>query len=287
MDATKLLELDPEQVQGLAEAYEGLARSEPPDRQEAPPWKRANDFVIAGAYWALSDPPHAWKLFSEAANLYLKSFVSQNEERKMAFMSSPAWMFKAITLAVSAADTSLVRETVGVWRKQPERFVTPDLVLAELLAASFLTVQGSADGSTDTYFQLAEIANAMPAHPVGRLGWPLSAYSRTMGPLIESRRSRLDPPKFFRLLSPFADRLSDTIRSAQSSSYHWRRLYTRLLPIEPEAMAVCQAAQVILDKQELPPEEKRKAFAEFPAPARAYFEVATETGRNLNREQWH
>jgi hypothetical protein len=277
MDAAKLLDLDPEQVQFLAEAYEGAARSDSPNGREVPAWKRANDFAIAGSYWALSNPPHAWKLFSEAANLYFKSFLSRSDRRDQGFTSSPAWMFKAITLALSAADAGLVRDTLRAWSDQAERFLTPDLILAEMLAACFLGLQQRDDGFRRMYFEIDSVARSMPSHPVGRLGWPLRAYSQTTESLIERRAAGIDRSTFVRLFSPFADRLSDTIRSAQRSSYHWRRLYSRLLPIEPEAMAVCQIARRVLERQDLPPGEKRNAIAEFPSPARAYFEVAAES----------
>ncbi len=280
MDAAKLLDLEPEQVQFLAEAYEGAARTDPPSGSEVPAWKRANDLAIAGSYWALSNPQHAWKLFSEAASLYFKSFLSRSDGGDQAFTSSPSWIFKAITLALSAGDTGLVRETLRAWNHQRDRFDTPDLILAEMLAACFLALQRRDDTFRRIYFQAVEVAAAMPSHPVGRLQWPLRAYFQTTNSLIEWR-SVIDRSMFVRLFSPFAEQLSDTIHSAQRSSYHWRRLYSRLLPIEPESMAVCRTATVVLERLDFSAEEKRNAIAEFPSPARAYLEVAAESNRQV------
>src|SRR5207253_474505 len=105
-------------------------------------------------------------------------------------------------------------------------------------------------------YGLTEIAASMPAHPAGRLGWSLRAYSQIVEVIVELRQEGIDAAKFYRAFTPFAQRLDETVRSAQATSYHWRRLYSRLLPIEPEALIICEAAHVLLEKRQVSDDKK-------------------------------
>jgi len=283
MDASKLLNLEPARVEAMAKAYEGLANSSPFGAPERPAWRRANDLALAGCYWAVLDVKNARNCLSEASSLYFHLAFSENFSGTF---TGPRMICasKAVMLAVSAGDTAQVRERAGSWLKQTGHAAAEE-VLAKLLTASFLTLEQRDEPYEEIFYGLIEIASSMPAHPAGRLGWPLRAYTQTVGQLVELRREGVDPEHLYRVFAPFAQRVAETVQSAQTTSYHWRRLYSRLLPIEPEVLIICEVAQVLMEKRQSSEEKRRSAFSEFPSASRAYLEVAAEMRAYVNREQ--
>src|ERR1700736_3388546 len=110
---------------------------------------------------------------------------------------------KAVTLAVSAGDTSQARERARSWLKQTDHAGAEE-VLAKLLAASFLTLEQRDDSYEEIYYGLTEIAGSMLAHPAGRLGWPLRTYSQIVEVIVELRREGIDAANFYGVFRPFA-----------------------------------------------------------------------------------
>src|SRR5205823_876396 len=209
MDAAKLLNLEPVRLEAMAKAYEGLANTAPPNGSEPPIWRKANDFAIAGCYWASLDPERASDLLAQAASLYFKLAFSGEGPAATPAAQRMICVSKAVTLAISAGDSPQVRERASSWLKETGDAPAEE-VLAKLLAASFLAVERRGDNYEEMFHRLTKIAEEMPAHPAGRLGWPLRAYSEVVRTIVEYRRDGIDPTRFYNIFSPFAHRLSDT-----------------------------------------------------------------------------
>lgn len=289
MNATEFLRLDHVRVRGMAQAYEGSARTSPPGRAEPSKWRTANDLAIAASFWAAIDVRRATKLFAEASRLYLDAAFDHEGERENATIAATAWLMKGTVLALCSGQTNDLVERASYWLREIDEVASTEELFTKMTAASYLEVVKPNLGFGRIAAGYRERANSLPAHVAGRLGWSLRAYSEISGALAnihaDPAKETTDRTKLQIALVSLCDRINETVRSAQASEYHWQHLYSQLLPVEPDALVLCVAYHAAYEKLEPSSHGRLRLFNEISGASRGYFEVAheirVETGEDL------
>jgi hypothetical protein len=232
------LDLDQELLTRCARLYEAYARSgsKEPSSEGTPVETRmlkASSFVIAAVYRSVVDSESSAKaLFADAAREYLE-------------LGNPFHL----ALAVCAGDEGLVRIYVLSGQQrflEPQaRAVDPNDLLYGLLAAMSMFGSGVYDDypTAELLPSLLDLGEELSPRPVGRLGLPLRLYL-AVGRSIESTAFAYDREltSLRRALSDYLRHVDESVGAAMNDRFHWRRLRSGLLPVEPEALAVCLAA---------------------------------------------
>jgi hypothetical protein len=268
MTTAELLGLDSEQLQVMAEIYEGYANVSPAEFPEIATWVRANRLVIAASFWTAIDATKGAKLFMSAAQLYSK-LASVNEER---FEQGPAHdsidIGMEVPLAISGQDTGILRERCFRWIERRDDADPPELIANKLLAFSHLAITLKDQAFFSELSRTREAAMQRPAHRIGRLGIPLALYSALATAVQHTAESR-------HLLPEFATWLDQEVHSARANGYLWRNLLSAILPINPLGLAFCCVWDRVMSQENLAPE--------FPINALAYFEAAHRIVQSVQR----
>ncbi len=229
------LDLDPRQLDRAARATELYARGvanipadERPDVQQNGLLQSATLLTVAACYWLLLDPPRSFPLFIEASNLYVSlgrsfAYVVAICGAVRQFPQMPSSHNESGTeIDVEETHHLLLREAwdsaLGVSRFDPER--------VENL--------------------LTELSNQR-AWPTGRLQVPQRSHLAVLRDSINltsgwshiADSGSIDIDPLARDLQSFLVRADEQVEIAMSDRYHWRRLQSALLPVEPEAVAMC------------------------------------------------
>jgi hypothetical protein len=247
MQAAELLDLDPEVLRAHAEAYEGFATVDHvPQRGKHPPWLRANYLAIAASYWSTIDLERGRKCFEYASQFAFEQ-VHEGESAATNVRDRPQpqmpWELRAATMAVCARNGRLVKELAPQWSER-KSVLSPSALMFALVTAGQLVFDGELETATRILGPLQDRAYALENHPAGNLQLPLGFFTRLIAQAITARKSegqyvsdrdaRVEAVRGWTF--QFSHRLSERVAVAQSNRYHWRRLYTRLLPLEPEAI---------------------------------------------------
>jgi hypothetical protein len=219
------LDLDPEGREelalSLAEAYLGYAdvAKEFPSQL----W-RASSQGLAAVYFSLVDPARGRTVFAEAAETYRG-------------MGNRFW----VTLAVCGQN---IDEPVH-WDAAND--VAPDAgsAFSTLLATAWVTSASSRRdaGEKDVpresplLYSAIDRATHLGMIRVGRLGLPLQYYVLAAKESLEWSATESGVEALAALLS----RAVEPIQGAKADRFHWQRLYSNVLPIEPEILATCLA----------------------------------------------
>lgn len=217
------LDLDPEGREelalSLAEAYQGYA--DVAKEYPSPVW-RASSQVLAAVYFSLVDPARGRTAFAEAAETYRG-------------MGNPFW----IVLAVCGQN---INEPVH-WDTAND--VAPDAgsAFSALVANAWVTGAfihrdaGERDFTRESplLYRAIDQAARLGMIRVGRLGLPLEYYALAAKESLEWSATESSLQALAALLS----RAVEPIQGAKADRFHWRRLYSNVLPIEPEILAMC------------------------------------------------
>lgn len=199
--------LDSERLSKLAYVYAGYAHASREDESQEILINRASTLVIAASLFSLFDVEKArecyWAAFQEYRQL------------KIPF---------ALTLAVcSTKPEPLDSFPFEQQQDAPYTRATADYYFQKL-AHDFWLHGSHAD---------PDVFSKPDRQLVGRLGLPMNLYTRVY-------RSAFPFSNHDKVLSPIADllnRVAEVTRVAMQDEFHWQRLYSTILPIEPEILA--------------------------------------------------
>jgi hypothetical protein len=273
MNAAQLLDLDAEVVRRHAEAYEGFATAwEKRESSGNTAARGAGYWTIAGSYWGVLDIDRSQKCFARASELAEQEARSGFKERTETYGASISWRLRASLLALCAREnqraSSLIREIGKV-----DQF-SPTLIAVELLVkANEILLRGERSKQLG---YLIELAASMPNVPVGQIRLPLAFFTR-LAMLVSS--GELGPADLLRWGEGFAGRLSEQVGLAQTSRYHWKRLYSSLLPLEPEALGAVLVWGRAIQASEGSVRELFNFKDERLAPMVAYLEASRDVWR--------
>jgi len=221
------LQLAEVRVWRAAEMHEGYARTlqhdlNHPEQPSQAEMLRASSLALAASYRALVlDVQGAKRLFREAAQAY--------DALQMPF---------AVLMAICGDDRDLVREywetRRGRWRSTvgPVPFPAEPFFCHFLMTMSMVVWFGGTSAAHEELRQMCDDGQHDRHVPVGRLGLPFMYY-HDIGQAL-SLATRLEPP-----LTEYLTRLEAVVMDAMLDQYHWQRLQSAVLPVEPETLAVC------------------------------------------------
>jgi hypothetical protein len=232
------LGLDPGLLERTASAHEGYARvllSElGGDSVGEQGMLAASCFMIAASHWALIDARHAHGVFRTAAEHY-------------AAQGSPFYAVLAACgmhepLLRRAAEAAVHHQENLTGAASDEGVVLHDLFALTMSSAMF---PDEYRWSTATR-GLLERQSAHFYDQTGRAALPWHAYHGVAAAVTAAVREPNDGARTVRsALADYLRRMDDAIGRAASDRYHWRNLRASLLPVEPEAIAVCMTSEAV------------------------------------------
>jgi hypothetical protein len=238
-DLAEALRLDAEELARAAATTEAFALREPEqeveaDREAAETWafEQASLLSIAGSYWSIVDISKAIAVFAEAAGIYAR-------------IGHP---FAQVTGVCGALRELPTAQSNDIGRDDFEGAASADLlgttwefaVDRERSAPVYARLEGAAALEEQTLW------------PVGRLGLPFALYVDVCSASVELLSRRFDdagltevgdvPRRFRESVYRYLLRTEELVAGAMADTYHWRGLHSSLLPVEPEAIALCATA---------------------------------------------
>jgi hypothetical protein len=181
----------------------------------------ASAFTAAGSYWSLIDLPRARDAFRAATALHWRL----------------GHTFAAIT-AICASTKRELREEVR------EPLVSEGEGRAEQLVYQALfqlcrTELGLSPAESLIDRSESLLGIRQDPRPMGRLGIPVGQYVEFATTAIEAAQgSNFARRAFRRTTAAFYRRADEPVRFAMGDSFHWKRLLSTFLPVEPELLAV-------------------------------------------------
>jgi hypothetical protein len=232
------LDLDSGQLERTARATELYALefiSTQTDEETGAPQTRllqsAALLTAAASYWILIDPHRSFSLFADAGNLYADlgrsfAYVASicGAVRQLPHLAA-LQIYPETDMGAEEANYLLLREA---WNS------ALDIAQPDPAFGSNLRVDSGNRG----------------AWPTGRLRIPQRSQLAVLRNSIEltdrwSSKEEIryiGQDQFIRDLQSFLARADEQVEIAMSDHYHWRRLQSSLLPVEPEIVAVCAVA---------------------------------------------
>lgn len=216
--ALSVLDLRADDVWVIAQAAEGYGNFLQSTAEPGAKVRAATMKIRAAGCWCLANPMRAPHVFSEASRLY--------EDLGHPF---------AIPAAICAGRQELPSVD---WRQS----VAPDDWAYRSLWGAWSTASSK---------NAAPAAPAMSASghewiPVGQLGIPVRFYldfSRDVNFAVRDRNHQL----LARSLSQLLQRGTEPLKLAMTDRYHWRRIMSGVMPVEPELLAIGRIAHRALD----------------------------------------
>ncbi len=275
MATAELLYLDPEQLQVMAEIYEGYASVSSAELPEMSGWVRANRLVIAASFWTPIVPAKGAQLFMSAAQLYSKlTSVAEKDRFEQKPDHDSIEVGLEVPLAICGQATELLRERCSRWRDDRIETDPTELIANKLLAFSHLAVTLQDQTCFTALSEVREAAMQRPAHRIGRLGIPLAFHSALADAVQRAGDS-------WNVVHEFATWLDKEVRSAQANRYHWRNFLSAILPINPLGLAFCCVWDRVIEQQL---GSSEKLLPELPTNARAYFDAAHQIVRSASQQ---
>jgi hypothetical protein len=231
------LELEPDLVARTAFLYEGYARlildddSRPDDERRM---LGASCLTIAASHRALVVPDESRPLYAAAAEAYY--------DLERPYFATLSVCGRHLPLIATALDGAMTRD-----RDERRGLLDPEVLLHDSMAmmgAIAMLPDGAA--VLDPLSRLLQRTRANAYDPLGRLGIPAHVYFS----LANAMRlgAVQDDPGADRLRSVLADylrRVDDAVGAAMRDRYHWSRLRSGILPVEPEVVAACVTAAML------------------------------------------
>jgi hypothetical protein len=225
-DIAERLQVDVERARRVAGGVVQFAR-----RMEEASLERASAYVLAGSCCSVLDVEDATAAFRAAAADYAllgRSFGA------------------VVRICGLSADIESPRRAGSVETNGEEGEIGVEDALYGLLATHWLTASGSEAQaeSRDIFGYLSENPTGM-SMPIGRLGLPLHRFLTVsaslemptalaaVGAAPERRAGAIADG-----LIGFLERAQEPYSAAMADQYHWSRIQSGLLPVEPEVLAV-------------------------------------------------
>jgi hypothetical protein len=229
-----------------AEMEERDEGSSPPRELERRLREAASLFALAGSYLLLLDAREARNALRTAASHFtlLESSYSH-------------------PLAVCAANAEIASSALN--SGDDRRLAASDRANV-LLSLGWLDIAGEKQFIADARPSLLghlDRAHSVAETRVGRLRLPLDATLRVISAADAVAHEEAGPKALVASLHDALIRIHDVTSSAAADRFHWRALMSSILPVEPEAAALCavamsaamrhEAEAKVLDRLELPP----------------------------------
>jgi hypothetical protein len=234
--------------------------------------------TIAAPLWMPINPTRGAKLFRIAARLYweLNFEKSNHDVIDLGF---------EVPLAICGQDTELLRKRSARWLEIPDALEAPETSANKLLAFSHLALALKSEEFFQGLSNAREAAMSRPAHRIGRLGFPLTAYS-ALAEGVQYTQHAVNLYEDGRSLREFAERLDEEVRSAQANNYHWQNFFSASLPIDPLGLAFCCVWDRVIENDIHFQQRGRieNFFSNLPIRARAYFETAHQIVISTSQE---
>jgi hypothetical protein len=232
------LELDPKRVRRAAEVYEGHGRTTLAGAADQPDGEivmvGASSLVIAASYWSLLNSRRSRGIFLEAARAYHG-------------MKHPFF----ITLAICGEDPQLVANAAeaatGRTRQETIDLMEPAILLHDILAMMGAMSFSPQEDVVGRVTRLLQRTEAYRFDPIGRLDLPAHLYFDLTSAM--RRAASHDDPNMEAMrttLARFLQRVDESVGAAMSNQFHWKRLRSNVLPVEPEVLAGCMAADFMI-----------------------------------------
>jgi hypothetical protein len=218
----------------LAKIYEGNARvhlkayrkrnrvkQEPASEWSTPEMLAASGFAIAGSYWSLTNPRKAVSAFRNASDLY--------RSRGQSF---------SLVLGLASEPETLLP---WLWTSTIETQLSDGLSLAFGMVCLSFSDDERFDLHRERFREHFENERSIP---IGRLGIPLDYYARCAHAMYFAR-TRRDAELLLTEATTYVNRASEVLRIASLDRFHWSRFQSRILPAEPEVIAMVRAMSVI------------------------------------------
>jgi hypothetical protein len=276
MNVSEELLLDPENVLVASDVYEGFARASLKEDRPESVVIAGSCFAIAASYASIFDQERAKKLFQVAARTYEEQSSNRELTSEKKDQSSRRYveekMAFARTLAACGMDGRQIRSLLDVDRSLDFSFQRPDALAALFLTTTILDLIGRPFNATRLRGEWSEQAYRMESYEVGRLHLPLRQFVR----LADFGRDRLQRSDVIKVAEVALARIDEKVSTALRNR-HWRLMQTSILPIEPEALALCIAIDLAVRRVTQGEQTLRDILGEEShGVSRAYILVATE-----------
>jgi hypothetical protein len=225
------LGLDPRLVRRIASGTEAYAATIDDDRDRG---QRGNVLALAGAYYALVDPAMSMRLFGESLHGH---------------HDSPAEVSVVTTaIAICADDVLTLQRQPPGWPRHGPPVSPAEPVVAAALGQAWIDVRGSSP-----YYKPGEggLPDVEQPTPVGRLGIPAYVVTRVAQASASAVPGEQD--RIARPITGYLERVYEIVSRARRDRFHWSRLLSTVVPVEPEALASCMIAALATRQSETPP----------------------------------
>ncbi len=238
----RILELNPDLVSRSANLYEGYGRMMLHFVEDEPLSDQvmlgASSLAIAGAHWSLVDASRARTSFSMAAESYRR-------------MKRPYFTVLAICGQHSDLMAMAFHDAMSRNADDFNGTLDPDVLLYDTLAIlGAMTMRSTRLDAAEGLESLLRNSRDYAYEPLGRVGIPAHNYfslAEAVQLVALGEDRGLDDLHV--VLKDFLGRVDDVIGGAMRDRFHWLRLRTGVLPIEPEIVASCLIADRIVRLQ--------------------------------------
>jgi hypothetical protein len=208
---TEPFRLDSGRLSKLAYAYAGYANATRDTKSQDVRINRASAFVIAASYFSLVDTAKAHECFLNASREYIQ-------------LGNPF----AFALAVCSTKPERIEELGRINQLKEGASIKPSTeVFFYKRAYAFWQVSAKSDLYKTPDFETNE------REQVGRLRLPLKVYNRVYSSAFNS----FNDVELINSVSDLLNRVSEITQAAMQDQYHWQRLHSTILPVEPEILA--------------------------------------------------
>jgi hypothetical protein len=227
------LRLDQELLGRLIRVHQGYAQLLSDAHSEQELAEAASSMVLAGVYSSLVRPQEAVSNFRRAAHYY--------RELNLPYR---------VVVAICGGETEILSQYWSQLREADFRAEAPSDVFYGILAGCMLALtQGASDRRNTPNHELSivlDISQTFQSIPAGRMGLPNALYL-SLGRLISENlmRQLVSSPRDYAtgiygsVLSAYLTRADEPVGAAMVDNYHWTRLKSGLMPVEPEVIATC------------------------------------------------
>lgn len=180
----------------------------------------ASGYLFGASYYSLLNPGIARIVFWTAAHVY--------DRLRMPY---------AAVMAICAADDSVVSHRWREFVETPHRTANSSEAVARLLSAGLMLTENR-EAYSQQAFRIIEEGSRFPGLLVGNALIPIRLYhDLVLGIADTNRLGKAQSRTIAESTLRFMDRAAETIETAQADRFHWQRLQTSVLPVEPEFLA--------------------------------------------------
>lgn len=224
--------------------------------------------LLAGSYWLLLDADRAAVCFERASVVLADSLHQQTAEHRQLLSEAISPDLSRIAAATIVLCVLAGTPPSPVALKLVNASVAANPFPDLLAVLSLVTALENARGldPTNDSAHLTELFVRYRATPIGRLGVPLRLYQQLAEALSLPRTEMIRATGSW--FNTIGRRISDAVGAAQVDRYHWRMLYSTLLPFEPEVLSLFVTYEIRRQRlRELPVRRRYRDLSRHPAVA--------------------